>query len=485
MRTLKDKRFRYGTFSTVMMLLAAVMFVLINLLAGEFNHTRDLTSEQIYSLTEQSRDFLAGIEQGVTITLLARAGQEHPQVPAISRITKQLLEEYAAASSRLQIETRDPLLNPALVHRFAAEVNIEDGIPEHSVVVQSGTEIRVIQPHEMIDFEFNHFTGANRVTGFNVEREITRAIHHVTQGTAAIVYVVTGSGEQPLHPQFIAFLEGENFDVREVNLVLEDVPEETDILFITMPARDWTETKAKRLFAFLATEGRAFFALDYVHDPTPNLANVLDAYGLSLGENLVFEDAQNIFMGRTIYIVPNIVAHEITENLHVRNFMNLIPVFPVEMQLNDVRRTTLNIEPLWVTSRDAFSRGLDSTAETKTRVPSDIPGPFPLALAVTDRLFIDGTAYYTQFVAVSSMGFIDPWYLAYIGEGNWHFVLNSLRWMQNQPPAIWVPGRMPPGQMPLLITEGATNVIGGVAMGGIPLVCIAVGVFFWFKRRHS
>ncbi|MCL2386363.1 MAG: GldG family protein [Defluviitaleaceae bacterium] len=487
MQLLKDKRFRYGTFSTVMLILAVIMFLLVNLLAGAFDRSRDLTNEQLFSLSDESRDFLENLENDVTITLIARHGQEHTSVPMISRITNHLLVEYAAASPRVRVETRDPMLNPALVHHFASDAGIEDGISEHSVVVQSGNEIRVVQPHEMINMEFNPFTGASRVVSYNIEREITRAIHHVTQGAAAVVYVVSGSGEPPLPSQFIAFLEAENFVMREVNLVLSDVPETADILFIPMPTRDWTELKADRVLAFLEDEGSAFFALDFLSEATPNLTRVLNAYGLGLGQELIIEDnPNNVFPARNApVIVPNIVMHDVTENLQVRNFANLVPFFPVELQIEDVRRTTLTIEPLWLTSRDAFSRGLDADVETLARVPEDTAGPFTLAAAVTDRIFIDGTAYYTQIVATSNFSFINTYYTSYVGEGNWHFVLNSLRWMINQPTGIWIPVRMPAGQMPLLITDGAVNIISGIAMGGLPLICLGIGAFIWFKRRHS
>ncbi|MCL1864151.1 MAG: GldG family protein [Defluviitaleaceae bacterium] len=481
-----DKRFRYGTFSTVMVLFAIVIFVLANLLAGEFDRNLDLTTQRIFTLTEQSRGFLDELEQDITITLIAGVGQELPGgLAEMSRIISHLLTEYDAASSYITIEQRDPMLNPALVHRFAADAGIEGGIPSHSVVVESADAIRVVQSHEMVDFDINPFTGQiMRITSYNIEREITRAIHHVTQGAATVVYYVMGSGELPLPPQFVSFLESENFELREVNLVLQEIPEDADILFIPMPSRDWTEPKAARVLTFLEEEGRAFFALDHVQDATPNLASVLDAYGLYVTGNFIFEvDGNYIFPGRVPYIVPNLTPHPINENL--RGFTNIIPFLATEMRVNSVRRTTLDIEPIWHTTDSAFSRGVGSEAETAARHPSDIGGSFPLALAVTDRIFLDGTAYYTHLVVTNSFDFIDPWYNAYIGEANWLFVLNSLQWMTDQPPSIWIPGRVPPGQMPLLITASEANIIGGISMGGLPLIFIAIGAFVWLRRKHS
>jgi hypothetical protein len=108
-----------------------------------------------------------------------------------------------------------------------------------------------------------------------------------------------------------------------------------------------------------------------------------------------------------------------------------------------------------------------------------------LAAAVTDRIFLDRETYYTQIVVTSSFDFMTPWFTTYVGEANWYFVLNSLRWMTDQPPALFIPGRVPPGQQPLLITEGTANWISITSIGIIPLAIIAAGTFVWFRRRFS
>lgn len=486
-----DRRFFYGTFSTAMMLAAAAIFVFVNLLAGEFNFSQDLTAEQIFSLSDQSRDFLAELDDNITITFVAHVGREHEMF--LGSIIDGLLEEYDAASPRIRTERRDPLLNPAVIHHFAAESGVPGGIIElNTVVVESGTEIRVILPHEMLERPPG--------VGINVEREITRAIQHVTQGTAGVIYYVIGSGEPTLPQEFLAFLQGENFTLREINLLTHDVPPDADILFIPMPARDWTEIKAGRIRDFLAAEGNAFFALDHMHEPMPNLAAVLDAYGLALTGRFVHEsDPQNVLdlrmLGMPIFILPVPVPHEITQTLLAHDFVNVLPIFPAEMQIQPVRRTTLTIEPLWTTSHNARTYIFDPDTQEMLRAPNEPNSPnapneagappFPLAVAVTDRIFADGTAYYTRIIVAANLEFIDPLYAANFGEGNWHFVLNSLRQMLNEPPAVWIPSRVPPGYAPVLIDDAGANLIGIVAMGGVPLVCIAFGMFVWLKRRFG
>jgi len=335
----------------------------------------------------------------------------------------------------------------------------------------------------MVDVDIDMTT--QRITGvraYNIEREITRAIQRVTAGASAIVYYVTGSGEKNLPPEFVDFLEAEGLDMREENLFLREIPDDADILFVPMPTRDWTEEKSKRILNFLQNEGRAFFALDLHPAEMPNLSNVLDYYGLALQKNMILEgDAENIFRGRSYYIIPQISAHEINSQ---KNFLNLVPFLSAEISVQNVRRTTLEIEPIWTTSKDSFARKIESEAETIARVPDDISGPFNLAYAVTDRIFIDGEAFYTQIVCVNSFEFISPWYNTYIGAGNWQFVLNSFRWLKDQPHGIFVPSRMSPGRSPILFSNRVANFVSVSAIGVFPAIFLAAGFFVWLKRRN-
>jgi len=472
MKMLREKRFRYGTFSTAMMLFAVVLFVLVNLIAGEFNRNFDLTRQQIFTLTRQSEDFLAHLDQDVTITHIAPTGNEH-------YVISQLLIEYAAASNHITIETRDPMFSPALIHQFALEAGIEGGIADNSVVIRGADGTIVLQPMEMMSFNVDMFGRPESIRSYNFESEITRAIHRLTLGEPPIVYYVIGSGEMPLPQGLSLILESGNFVIREIDLVMQEVPEDADILILAMPVRDWTEVKAGRIAAFLEDEGRAFIALNYFPVEMPNMDGVLAAYGIGRGEHIILEgDARNIFQ-YTNWIFPNTTSHDITDGVQGPHLL----MDAAAVETLPVRRVSTNIEPLWRTSHSAFAR-VDTEDVTGSQIPGDIPGPFDLAVAITDTQFVERT-YFTRLVVVGSNAALSDEVNSVIGGGNARFVLSALHWLHGQPPGIFVPPRIPPGRIPIMINQVQRNVMTGVALGGLPLVCIAFGVFVWFRRRYN
>ena len=475
MKLFGDKRFRYGTFSTAMMLFAVVIFVLVNLLASEFNRTYDLTREQLFTLTNQSINFLQNLDREVHITYISRTGNENG-------IIINLFEEYMSANSLITVETRDPAINPMLVHELAARAG-EDGLLEHSVVVESGGRITVVSPRVMIIEEWNWQTGRPEPVAFNFEAEITRAIHFVSQGDPPVVYFVTGSGERDILPEFFTFLEAENFIVRTVNPIMEEIPESADILYVSMPTRDFTDAKADRLIEFMRGGGSVYFSLGFRIEPLPNLERVLEYYGLILEDFLVFEGDPRNFFSLPFNIFPIPFLHDITENLHVRNFANAL-IGSTALSPAEVRRASITVHPLWTTSDSAFGR-VDFYETSLEQVDSDVEGPFILAAAIEDSVWLHGETTTTRIVITASADILHPEVVRVIGQGNWQFVVNSLRWMMGEPPGIWIPPRLPPGQAPLMLSELSFNIRAGASMGLIPLTVIGVGTFVWFRRRNA
>jgi len=473
LKLFKDKRFRYGTMSTVMMIVAIVVFVLVNLVADEFDHSFDLTAEQLYTLTDHSHRFLDELEVDVTLSYVVRTGGE-------SEMITRLMDEYALASSRVSTEQRDPMINPTFVHQFATE--IEGGIPEGSIIVQSAQGFRVIRPQDMQTLSRDPQTGQLFRASWDIEREVTQAIHALTLGEPPVIYHIVGSGEEALPAPFVEFLESENFVIRTHDAVMGDIPETADALFITMPARDWGQAKADRILDYLENqEGRAFMAMGVSLERFPQLDRVLQSYGIRLESHVIIEgNPARTLMDDPTLIMPMWEVHdEITYPLWQQGFRGLLFWGPTSIETLDMRRMGTTIEPVFSTTREAI--GLFPIDEDEVEM---IPGPFDLAVAITDQLTTD-TTLTTRMVVVANRSIMMDDLNTFIGGGNWAFVSASLNWLQEQPPGIWVPVRRPPGAAPVLLTDAQVVSMTGFAMGLLPVGLFAIGIFVWFRRRHS
>jgi hypothetical protein len=72
-----------------------------------------------------------------------------------------------------------------------------------------------------------------------------------------------------------------------------------------------------------------------------------------------------------------------------------------------------------------------------------------------------------------------------IGGGNYEFIINSLNWLHERPATTWIPPFNVAGAVPTVMDTAQQHALAVTAIGGIPLLCVIIGVFVWYKRRYS
>ncbi|MCL2421122.1 MAG: GldG family protein [Defluviitaleaceae bacterium] len=476
LQSFKDKRFRYGSFSTVMVIVAVALFMLVNVVAGQLNVTRDLTREQLFSLSQGSIDIAQGLEADVRIYSLWPTGQEH-------FMFQRLLEEYATHSHRIAVSNRDPVLHPQFVEQFAQP---DEPIAAGSIIVVGPNRHRVVHAADLTTTQFDFNTWQNRLISFDIEPQVTNAINFVVAEDTPVIYRVTGNNEFDLPSAFIQEIEMAGYEIREVNLLANEVPEDADMLLITLPERDWSEEQANRIEDYLRNDGRAMFILGYRPARFPRMDGVLASFGIAAGEYVVIEGNPNyIHSNNPLMLLPDFVSSEITDPLIERAFTPfLVQATPIKTL--DLRRTTTRIEPLVRTSNQAYGRS-DPEAVAVTRVPQDIDGPFNLAVTVEDTFLMVATNqnFTTRMVVIGAELILDERYNSAWGGANWNFVINSFNWLREEPARVFIPSQSPPAAMPLAMTQGEALRIVAISVIVLPLAFGIIGLVVWLRRRNA
>lgn len=470
--SLKDKRFRYGSFSTAMILFTVAVFVLVNLVAGQLNISKDLTSDQMYSLSKYSKEYLAGLEQDVTIYALFKTGQEN-------LMFKQLLDEYEAASPRVTVVYKDPVLYPTFVEQYAKP---DEKVSDNSVIVVSGSKSKVVAYEDMYTQEFSYETFSYNLTSIDFEPQISKAIYNVTSGDAPVIYRVTGNNEY-LPENLVKQIQISNYEVRDVDLVTGDIPEDCDMLLITLPARDWSTDEADRILKYLQNDGKAMFALGYAQERFPNMESVLAAYGVALGDYIVLEgDANYYYMNNPYMVIPQFVPGDITQSAIDKKYAALLYQSTGVQELA-VKKTSTKIEPFLITSAAAYGKS-NPESESVNKEPNDVSGPFNLGVTVTDTFYTD-TTHTTKLVVLSCELIMEESINNAIGGTNWDIFINSINWMQEQATGIYIPSKSPSSSAQLQLTQAQAGMTALVSVIVLPLVLIATGFVIWLRRRHS
>lgn len=477
-RSFYDKRFRYGSFSTVMVILAVCLFVVVNMVSDQLNISRDLTRDQIFTLSQGSINVVQDVDRDIRIYSLWTTGNEN-------FLFQQLLFEYANHSNHITVSNRDPLLHPLFVESFAQP---DEPIATGSIIVVGPDRHRVVHAADLVSTQFDMQTWQNRVVSFDVEPQVTNAIHYVMQETTPVIYRVVGNNEFRLPDALIQEMEMAGYEIREINLLMYDVPEDADLLFITLPetGRDWSPDQAERILNYLENDGRAIFVLGYRGTRFPNMDEVLAAFGIRVGDYIVIEGDTNNFFGNTpTMLLPDIISQEITEGMMEREFRPLI-VQSTGIDTLEMRRSGTVIEPLLRTSSHAYGR-TDPTITAITRTPDDVAGPFDIAVAVEDSFFMIGTneLMTTRIVAIGSEFILEEMLNAQLGGANWNFLMNSLSWLREEPARIFIRGQAPPATMPLMMSQAHAGMIALLSVVVLPLSFGIIGLIIWLRRRNA
>ena len=262
---------------------AAVALVLvINLIAGQLpSHLKefDLTDNQIYEVSDTSKDFLAGLDKDVEIVVLAEEGATD------QRILK-FLDQYAALSSHITITEVDPVAHPAQAAAYDADSD--------SLVVrceETGKE-EVISYNDIITYSYDSYYYMSE-DSFDAEGQLTSALDYVTGDTSKQLYTVTGHGEEDLSSVITDAIDKANFSLSSVSPALNGgVPEDCDLLIANGPTTDLSESELSLLLDYVDGGGQMILLLPSEYTSLPNWNALLEHYGLTMAEGYIADTAR-------------------------------------------------------------------------------------------------------------------------------------------------------------------------------------------------
>ena len=469
---LNNPKIKYGGYATIFTFAVIAGILVLNLLVGQLGWQIDMTDRGVYTLSQQTRDIISELDQDVTIYVLARRNEEDPRI-------MEALNRYAQASNRIRLETVDAEQNPAFVARFDPE---GEGLRNGSVIVASGEAHRAIQGVDLFSVDRRN-PQAPRILGLNVENRITNALLFVAAGRTPVIYQMTGQGQIDLGQQGMQRRLGEqfrnaNFELRTINLAqAPQVPDDAAIVALVRPRTDISQGEAEKLSAYLNDGGKLFAAMELAAGELPNLAGVLEQFGIGIPAAVLVDPDRNFNNGQPLELWPQLAETSITTPLLEANYRVFTPLARPVIAL-DTKPRSVTIDPLLLTSQESFFRtNLEIPSPTMT--PEDIPGPHPVAIRAIEREFTTGEEI-TRIIVAGDVDFIS---LVDQINGNLDFLMNSFAWLEEQEQTLSIRPRTTL-QFPMQTTGMQKLIFGGLFVVVIPLVILIVGLVTWLRRRH-
>lgn len=454
-----------GSYSVALTAIVLAILVAVNVFADALpTHLTkyDISASKLYSVTGNTKSVLNALDDDITIYWVVQSGEE-------DEIIENLLDKYAALSSRITIEKKNPDIYPT----FAAQYT-DSAVNNNSLIVECGEKYRYIDYSDIYVSDVD-LASYSAVYSFDGEGAITSAIDYVTLEALPKVYSLTGHGEAALSDNFSAQLERENMSLEEISLLKEDeIPKDAASVLIYAPASDISSAERDMLADYVDNGGKLMIMSGGTDGGTlENLASLIGDYGVSVIDGMVVEqDREHYALGAPVVLLPDVAESDITQPIIDSKYYVIVPL---AQGLEISESTQGEVTALLMTSDTAFSKKAGYAMTSYEKAEDDTDGPF--ALAVDIKSESGGEIIY---FASSSM--LDTLYNAYSSGANLNLAMNALSSLAGESEAVSIRTKSLSYDY-LTISDSSAASLKTLMIGIIPAGVVLCGVIVILERR--
>jgi ABC-type uncharacterized transport system involved in gliding motility auxiliary subunit len=459
---------RFGINSATSVILFAGILGFVNYLGAQHQKRVDMTSEKIYSLSDESAQVASQVPQDLHIKAFYGGGDYQPD--------RDLLKLYATQNNKISFEFIDPDKQPQVAQQYQVTAYGDFQNPMNGESFRYGTLIMEMGGKtQRIEKQSEPLK----------EEDITNALLKIVKGQTKTIYFTEGHGEKEIangektgYEAASKELEKQSYAVKTLNLVREDkIPDDATVVVMAGPKTEPFPNELDKLNDFLQKGGGVYIMLD----PPPNasLKDFMKKWSIDIGDNFVV-DASG--MGRLVGAGPEIpLVTTYSKHMITEKFSNVMTFFPL------VRSVIPSKAPVeGVTTEELLKTNTASWAETDMKNPKvsldeskgDIKGPVSIAVVATKD---EGDKKKARLVVFGNSRFAENSFFNVQRNGD--LFTNTVTWLAQDENFISIKAKAQ-GDRPLTMTDAQGKLVSWVVLLLLPGSILATGISVWVKRRR-
>ncbi len=473
-RSFAGRQARFGTLAVASVLVVLAILVAINYLAERHNKRWDLTEIKQFSLSDQTRKILGGLQKPVQLKVFARSED-------FNRF-RDRLDQYAYASNQVKVEYIDVEKYPTRANQYQ---------------VQSVGTI-------VVDYDGR----VERVTS-DSEQEITNGIVKAISGRQHKIYFVEGHGERTPdvtdgggYSSIASALTAENFTHEKLVLAQnKEVPADASVLVVAGPKTDVFPAELDMIKRYLAKGGKILFMFDPPEraesPPLTNLLALVKEWAIEVDNNVVVDVSgmgQLLGTGAEVPVAARYEPHTITDRFKLitayrlarsvnavsggvngRHAQSLVQTGPNSWAETDVKRLMTSGE----VSRDLDKGDKAGPVSLAAAVSAPVPDSPDAAKNAEDSKDAPPRPE-TRLVVFGDADFASNGWLGI--PGNRDLFMNTINWLAQQENLISIRPRDPKDTR-ITLTADQQRRIFWITVVIIPGLILLAGVQTWWRRR--
>ncbi len=482
---------RWG--ATANLYIQAILFLLLfagsSFLAVKYFERTDLTRNQRYSLSAETRAYLRDLDRPVKVFVTINPDSEDNNIEGLFNDVRSLLREYQYATrsspkGEIEVEFVNVFQQRGKARLLAEQYGIDQS---DLILLVSGEKQRIVFPNDL------YITAERKRKEFQGEKILTAAILDVASEQQRKLYFIGGHGEMRLDDvnpvrgisQLADALRQRNFQVLTLDLSQVDrVPEDADLLLLLSPGAGLLAQEEEILRQYMTNDaGRLLVMLD--PGRRHGLEDLFYEWGVLVDDNVILDTGPDFLAGGGDILLRRFGDHAITRTL----IDNQIPIIAghsrtVRPDPGRPLGDSLQVSPLIGTSETSwgersYSRGgtmqydegvdlpgpLSVATVSERSVPSNLPINIP-----GGRLIVFGNSDFISNNRISALG-------------NLTLFLNAVNWATDRDNLINIPPR-PIDTVQLVLSREETNKLRLSMLVFFPGAAAFCGIIvYWIRRK--
>lgn len=506
---------RRGGFSVAITAAVLVGIILLNVLvsalSSRFVLEFDMSAQKENSMSEENIDYLKKLDNEVEIIVCATpedyvggymsyyAQNLYGVTSDASDYFKQtvkLLDKYPAYNDKITLryvdtqgteftEISSKYSNEKLYYGDIIVTCTKDGNERYKVIGFKD----VYNLSEDSTYSAYGYT-TSTVGGNNVETAVTSAIAYVTSGKTKKAALITGHSKTDYTADYQTLLKANNYEVTVVSdSMINGISDEYDAVIIAAPTTDFLGSELDAISDFLENDGKLGKGLIFFADAAApyltNLYDFLEQWGIAVGEGILFEtNSQNHMPDdpMTMGSYPTSSDNDITSGMNLCITGYNVPLTAAYETEGNITVTSLMSTPESVVAApvgtDAGWTGADNY--TKQSYSTVIE-------AQMSDYDDDNNKISSYVMAFGSVEFIKSEYNEQSSVANKNITLAAAeRAVGAEDTGIsFVSKTITNESFSDSVTDSSAQIIRILFMLVLPIVCIALGIYIFIRRKNA
>ena len=472
------KRWLVSSTNTILLIAIIIaVVVLVNSIVQSWELTPiDCTSNKQYTITEESKNRVEGIDSQVNIFMVGYSEEDAKY---------SLINQFSKKNKNINVEVVD------LTNRtdIADKYQLQNG--DITIIVESGEKTKILYESDLSTYDSNY--KAIDIT----EEKVLSSILNVTSDKIAKVYFLNGFSRYSLDEGgglylLSKFLDDEVLEYDSLDiLVKQEIPADCDTLVITTPRKDFDDFTTSQIEKYINDGGNILWLNSAygVQVSFTNVNKILALYGIDPFEvGCIYETDTNKIVGNPVCMLEDIGNTEIDKNLKKVLLYNT-----TKINANAEKMEQLGIEEKTIirtTDSAYFRRNLSNTSNS---TDGDEKGGFTIGGIYKKNISSEddeNNQISSQLIIFGDNSFIsdelvvnNTYPLVLLPYDNRNLALNSIAYLTDNDKGITIRKNYN-NSSNFTATEAQKSLIMKVVFI-VPIAIIIIGIIVWQIRRRK